>query len=183
MDLPLEGLRVASERAQADGLADRCFAAQADGAALPLKGATFDAISHSDVLCCLPDKLGVLRECRRAIRDAGRMAFTVIFIAADLAADDYAEALAAGPPFVETETSYDDMLAQTGWRLASRADLTAAFATSMKRLIEARAAHATQLSDLVGAAEAEDTSARMRQKLPAVERGLLQRAIFVAEPV
>jgi cyclopropane fatty-acyl-phospholipid synthase-like methyltransferase len=108
VDLPLEGLRVAFERAQMEGLADRCFAAQADGAALPLQARTFDALSH---------------------------------------------------------------------------DLTAAFATSMKRLIEARAAHATQLADLVGADEAEDTSARMRQKLPAVERGLLQRAMFVAEPV
>lgn len=183
VDLPLEGLRVASERAQADGLADHCFVAQADGAALPLKAATFDAISHSDVLCCLPDKLGVFRECRRAIRDNGRMAFTVIFVAVNLSADDYAEAVAAGPPFVETEMDYDDMLAHTGWRLASRIDLTPAFAASMKRMIEAREAHGDQLTELVGAAEYEDMIARMREKVPAIQRRLLARAMFVAEPV
>jgi ubiquinone/menaquinone biosynthesis C-methylase UbiE len=107
VDLPLEGLRVASERVRSDGLSDRCFVAQADGAALPLEDASFDAISHSDVLCCLPDKLGVLCECRRTIRATGRMAFTVIFVAANLSPSDHAEAVAAGPAFVETENTYD----------------------------------------------------------------------------
>jgi ubiquinone/menaquinone biosynthesis C-methylase UbiE len=183
VDLPLEGLRVASERTRTDGLADRCFAAQADGAALPLEAATFDAISHSDVLCCLPDKLGVFRECRRVVRDTGGMAFTVIFITANLSAEDYAEAVAAGPPFVATDMTYEEMLAHTGWRLVSRIDLTAAFAISMKRMIDARTAHEEQLTDLMGAAETKDTSARMRQKLPPIKRGFLQRVMFVAEPV
>lgn len=183
VDLPFEGVRVASERAQADGLADRCFVAQADGAALPLKGQTFDAISHSDVLCCLPDKLGVFRECRRAIRYNGRMAFTVIYITENLPAVDYADALAAGPPFVETETDYETMLARTGWRLASRTDLTSTFANSMRRMVEVREGHADQLTELMGGPEYEEMITRMREKLPATNRGLLQRAMFVAEPV
>lgn len=183
VDLPIEGLRVASARVEADGLGERCFVAQADGAALPLKGQAFDAISHSDVLCCLPDKLGVLRECRSAIRDNGRMAFTVIFIAANLSAEDYAEALAAGPQFVEAETDYEAMLGNTGWRLASRIDLTPKFANSMQRMIEAREAHADQLAELMGAPQYEEMMTQMRAKLPATDRGLLERALFVAEPV
>jgi len=182
VDLPAGGLRVACERARDDGLAGRCFAAQADAAALPLQTASFDAISHSDVLCCLPDKAGVLRECRRAIRDAGRMAFTVIFIAENLSHEDHAEALATGPSFIETPLAYEDMLTQAGWRIVNSIDLTAAFATTMKTMIEARAAHAGELTHLMGAAETEDTSALMRRKLPAIERGLLRRAMFVAEP-
>jgi cyclopropane fatty-acyl-phospholipid synthase-like methyltransferase len=183
VDLPLEGLRVASERIEADGLGERCFVAQADGAALPLKGQAFDAISHSDVLCCLTNKLGVLRECRNAVRESGRMAFTVIFVAASLGAEDYAEALAAGPQFVETETDYEAMLAHTGWRLASRVDLTQTFANSMKRMVEAREAHADQLAELMGALQYEEMITQMRAKLPATKRGLLERAMFVAEPV
>ncbi len=183
VDLPLEGLRVASERAQADGLGERCLVAQADGAALPLKGEMFDAISHSDVLCCLPDKLGVLRECRHVIRHNGRMAFTVIFIAANLPTEDYTEALAAGPQFVEAETDYEDMLARSGWRLASRIDLTSTFVNSMQRMVEVREAHADQLTELMGAPEYKEMIARMREKLPATKRGLLERAMFVAEPV
>ena len=64
-DLPLEGLRIAAARAAADGLADTCRVTVADGAALPFETACFDAILHSDVLCCLEAKLSVLQECRR----------------------------------------------------------------------------------------------------------------------
>ena len=183
IDLPFEGLCVASERARSDELSERCLIVQADGASLPLRGESFDGISHSDVLCCLQDKPGVLRECRRTIRGNGRMAFTVIFIRANLSATDFADAVAAGPPFVETEMDYDAMLAHTGWRLVSRADLTPMFVTSMRGLADARAGHADQLTDLVGATEYENMVARMREKLPAIERRLLERAMFLAQPV
>src|SRR5438046_1704116 len=57
VDLPLAALRIASERAAADGLTRRCKVVAADGAALPFNDASFDALSHSDLLCCTPDKL------------------------------------------------------------------------------------------------------------------------------
>src|SRR5256885_2080884 len=43
VDLPLASLRIACERAVADGLAERCDAVAADGAALPFRDASFDA--------------------------------------------------------------------------------------------------------------------------------------------
>ena len=78
VDLPLTGLRVAVERAVTDGLAQRCSVVVADGAALPFKDGSFDAVSHSDVLCCLPDKLATLQACRRVARAGAKMAFSVI---------------------------------------------------------------------------------------------------------
>ncbi len=51
IDLPRDGLRIASTRAARDGLADRCGMVAADGAALPFHNAEFDAIYHCDVLC------------------------------------------------------------------------------------------------------------------------------------
>ena len=77
MDLPLSGLRIATERAVKDRISDRCRIAVADGSRLPFRDRSFDAVSHSDVLCCLRDKRGVLEACRRVIRDSGRMVFTV----------------------------------------------------------------------------------------------------------
>ena len=182
VDLPLEGLRVAVQRARSDGLSGRCFVAQADGAALPFKGESFDAVSHSDVLCCLPDKTGVLRECRRAIRDTGRMAFTVIFAAKNLSPGDYEDAVAAGPPFVEAEADYETLLKRAGWRLTSRADLTVAFVNSTRRISESREAHSGALAELLGADECRDLLARTRANLSAIDRQLLERAMFVAEP-
>src|SRR5882672_12186486 len=45
LDLPLGGLRLALERAAADSLAQRCEVVAADGAGLPFKDASFDAVS------------------------------------------------------------------------------------------------------------------------------------------
>lgn len=181
-DLPEEGLRLARERAAADGLADRCRIVQADGTKLPVDDASVDAISHSDVLCCLTDKLGVLAECRRTIRSRGRMAFPVIFVAAGLSRQDHADAVAAGPPFVETERDYPTLLARTGWRVVEAADLTATFIKSTRAMLEAREAHRKELKALLGAGEYDDMIARNREKIPAVERGLLRRMLFIAEP-
>ena len=60
VDLPLAALRTALECASADSLSQRCEVVAADGAALPFEDASFDALIHSDVLCCTPDKLAVL---------------------------------------------------------------------------------------------------------------------------
>ena len=183
VDQPLVGLRVALARIRDDGLAGRCNVVQGDGAALPFEDACFDAVTHSDVLCCLRDKVGVLRECRRAIRKTGRSAFTVIYIPQGLSAANHAAAVEAGPSFVETETLYETLLVENGWRVRSRADLTAEFAESARRMIDARLANADQLTVLVGPREHADFLASMRQKLDTIDRGLLERAMFVAEPV
>jgi len=49
--------------------------------ALPFADGSFDAFNHSDVLCCTPDKLGVLRSCRRVARDDAGMTFATIALA------------------------------------------------------------------------------------------------------
>ncbi|MCH7865449.1 MAG: class I SAM-dependent methyltransferase, partial [Proteobacteria bacterium] len=126
-DMPLEGLRVAKQRAETDGLEEKCLIAQADGAALPFREATFDAIYHSDVLCCLVDKRGVLGSCRRVVRDGGKMVFSVIMIAPGLSEPDYAVAADGGPTFIETDTPYPVMLAKAGWEIADHMDQTAAY--------------------------------------------------------
>jgi ubiquinone/menaquinone biosynthesis C-methylase UbiE len=183
VDQPPEGLRVAAARIADDGLRDRCRVVRGDGVALPFEDACFDAVSHSDVLCCLPNKVGVLRECRRVIRNAGRSAFTVIYTPPGLSASDHAAALAAGPSFVQTETPYETMLVEGGWRQLSRADLTPEFAATLRRVIDARLAQADELVALIGREEHEAFVAAMRQKLEVVDRRLLERAMFVAEPV
>jgi len=182
VDLPTEGLRVAFERARLEKLSGRCLIAQADATQLPLAGHAFEAIVHSDVLCCLKDKLGVLRECRRTIREDGRMAFTVIFVAAQLSGRDHADAVAAGPPFVEAEMDYESLLARSGWRLESQIDLTDAFHASMRRMVDAQDVYADQLMQLMGPFESTEWLSRTRSKVPAIARGLIRRAMFVAEP-
>ena len=75
-DLPLDGLRIAIARAERNESSGKCLATVADAAHLPFHDESFDAVNHSDVLCCLVQKREVLSECRRVIRRGGLMAET-----------------------------------------------------------------------------------------------------------
>ena len=50
-DVPLEGLRQAMDRAQAEDVTDRAAAVVSSARALPFRAGTFDAVVHTDVLC------------------------------------------------------------------------------------------------------------------------------------
>jgi SAM-dependent methyltransferase len=180
VDLPLGSLRVALERAATDGLSGRCVAVVADGAALPFKSASFDALSHSDVLCCTPAKQAVLRECRRVARAGARMVFTVIAPAPSLAASERQVAIDSGPPFVDVPDDYAVLLNQSGWRLQERMDMTAAFLQSMRTHLEGMQARAGPLTELLGLDELTVRMNRRHATIAGVGAGLLTRELFVA---
>jgi SAM-dependent methyltransferase len=180
VDLPLAALRMALERAMADNLSQRCEVVAADGAALPFKDASFDALSHSDVLCCTPDKLGVLRACRRVARDGARTVFTVIALTPSLADSERRIAIASGPTFVDSPDDYAVLLDQSGWCLQERTDLTVEFLQSMRTELEGMRARADALADVFGSDEFTERMKRRQVTIAAVDAGLLRRELFVA---
>jgi SAM-dependent methyltransferase len=182
VDLPLGGLRLALERAAADNLAQRCEVVAADGAALPFKDASFDALSHSDVLCCTPDKLGVLRSCRPIARDGARMVFTVIALAPSLTDSERRIAIASGPTFVDSRDDYGVLLAQSGWCLQERTDLTATFVQSMRTELEGMRARADALAEVLGLDEFTECTNHRQATIAALEAAFLRRELFVAGP-
>lgn len=182
VDVPLEAIRIAAARAATEQLAGECWTVVADGAALPLKTAGFDAIGHSDLLCCLESKAAVLDECRRVVRADGRMAFTVISIAPALSSEDYRRAVQAGPLFKETAVPYPAMLEQTGWTITDQFDLTVEYAQAARHMLCEEERRADALARVLGAAEFSDTLARRRRTIEALNQGLLQRELFVAKP-
>ena len=180
VDLPLASLRIARERAAADGLAQRCKAVAADGAALPFRDASFDALSHSDVLCCTPDKLGVLRACRRVARDGSRMVFTVIALAPSLAEAERRIAIESGPKFVDVEDDYGVLLGRSGWPLQERTDLTAALLQYMRAELDGMQARAGALAEVFGSDEFTERMKRQQATIAAIDSGFLRRELFVA---
>lgn len=180
VDLPLNGLKIARGRAQADGLAGRSKVLVADAAALPFPDSSFDAISHSDLLCCLVRKRAVLAACRRAIRRGGRMVFTVITVAPGLSPQSYRRAVVNGPEFVESDRDYRSLLAATGWKVVESFEMTAALAASYRHQLEADQTHEDELTTLIGADAVAERIYMWRAKLGAVDDGLLRRERFVA---
>jgi ubiquinone/menaquinone biosynthesis C-methylase UbiE len=183
VDIPLDGLRIAVRRAVAEQLSGECWIAVADGAALPFKVGWFDAIGHSDVLCCLEAKLSVLKECRRIARSNGRMVFTAISIASGLSPADYERAIAAGAPFKVLGAEYPPMLEEAGWRLTDYIDLTREYAAAVRQMLREEEAHADALIPLFGEAEFTDKLARRRKTVRALDENLLQRELFGATAI
>src|SRR6266567_1817948 len=171
VDLPLTGLRVALDRASADELQQRCRVIVANAAALPFEDASFDAVSHSDVLCCLPAKLSSLEECRRVARANAKTAFSVIALAPSLSESDRRIAIESGPPFVDAPGDYDTLLLQSGWKPLARFDVTAEFAQTLRTSIDGMTARADAITEVVGATEFSERMKRRQATLAAVARG------------
>ena len=182
LDLPVAGLRIASERADSDGISNRVQTIVGDGTNLPFPSRHFSAVSHSDVLCCLLKKQDVLNECRRVIKGDGRMVFTVISIAPCLSHFDFQEAIKFSPSFVESDADYDSMLLSAGWSIIRRTDITKEFEESCERMIKAELEQEPDLRRLIGNKEFEEGNAVWEGKLAVVTKRLLRRELFVVKP-
>ena len=182
VDLPVTGLRIAMDRAVRDRMVGECWVAVADAAHLPLGDCSFDAISHSDVLCCLKDKRTVLTACRRVMRSSGSMVFSVISVAPNLTRSDHARAVESGPEFVEAEADYATLLHQTGWTLLDCRNVTTALMATCHRQLRADQDYKGPLQSIIGVTEFADRQKEWRSKLSVLGEGLLQRHIFVAAP-
>lgn len=179
LDLPINALTKAMKRAQLDGINDRVNAIAASGSALPFKNYSFDVISHSDVLCCMPEKVEMLRECRRIATDKAKMLFSVIAIAGDLPEADHRRALEAGPPFVDAPGRYEDLLAECGWRLLDRIDGTSEHRNSLTALVKAFN-DSTELPVVLGHDVVNEASQRRQEQINVIDAGMLVREIFYA---
>jgi SAM-dependent methyltransferase len=182
VDVPFSGLRIAAERAVEDNLPGECWVAAADGANLPFADDSFDAISHSDVLCCLVGKRAVLESCRRVIRPGGRMVFSVIFVAPGLSPVEYERAVEAGPPFVETDTRYPALLAETGWNVLAECDVTAEFASMIQRQLDVDREQRDGMEAVMGAADYSDRQNSYEFKFTAASDRIIRRSLFVTVP-
>ena len=182
VDIPLNGLRIAAERAASEGLARGVTVVAADAAVLPFPDAGFNAVSHSDLLCCLDQKRSVLADCRRVIHAHGRMAFTVISVVPGLSATAYRRAVANGPDFVESEADYPTLLAETGWTVSGQDDITSDYVASCRRQIDADEAQQDGLVALIGAEAFAERLAKWTSHLAALNDNLLRRDAFVAVP-
>jgi SAM-dependent methyltransferase len=181
-DLPLDGLRIAAGRAVEDGISGNCAAAVADATRLPFCSHTFDAINHSDVLCCLVQKREVLAECRRLIRRDGRMAFSVIYVPFGLGAEDHMLAVESAPEFVETDVDYSTLINATGWKILDRRNFTAEFGLSCSAKLRLEQAERDVLLPLIGAAELDRHRELFSRRIEALERGILKRELFLLAP-
>jgi MPBQ/MSBQ methyltransferase len=136
IDVPFEGLATATRRATREGLGRRAWALAARGQMLPMRPAAFDAVIHTDVLCCLGSKLATLQATFQALRRGGLTAFTVIFPPSGLSAAESRRAIEAGPPNCGLRTSYPSLLRSAGFGEIEERDLTADYLATASRKLQ-----------------------------------------------
>lgn len=181
-DLPIEGLQVAKQRAAKDNLTDLSRMVVASGSALPFRNNWFHAVSHSDVLCCLVDKLSVLKACREVVHPHGVMVFSVILISPNLSQADYREAAELGPSFMASDDTYTHLFGQSGWDLRNHVDLSKQFMETLQVKLNNEINHADDLKRLLGKVETDIRLTRTQAYINGLERGLTRRESFEVVP-
>ena len=140
IDLVEEGIATASRLAEERGLADRARFVRADaGGPLPFADETYDAVVSIDVMCHLPDRLAILREWHRVAAPGARILFTDPTIVTGLVTDsELADRSAVGIYVFSAESVNERLLAQAGFEVERRDDLTENMAGMAGRWHDAR---------------------------------------------
>jgi ubiquinone/menaquinone biosynthesis C-methylase UbiE len=180
LDIPLNALSQAAERAIKDGMTENVNIVSASGTLMPFADESFDCVSHSDVLCCLPEKLQLLKESRRVSRRGARMHFSVILPAEGLFGSELDEVLETGPPFVGLDGTYREMLVDAGWQEVERQDVTVEYKNSLQRLVDGIYTHAAELTELLGAVDLVSRREHREDQIALIERGLMRREAVTA---
>lgn len=182
-DVSSEGLRIAENRAGEEGISDQCRFSLAPCFELPFDDASFDAIGHSDVLCCVEEKLETLKESRRLIRKDGRMAFSVIYLADGASRADIDRAAAAGPSLIEATAPYPDMLKDTGWHIEFQRGVTREFAEAVARHAKEYEARTDDLTAIMGKDEYAEGLTKLRGKQQYIKDRIVKRCVYCVTPV
>lgn len=178
-DVPPEGLAIARTRSQLEGIGDRAWCVNASARRLPFTSASFDAVVHTDVLCCLRPKLTVVRECRRLLRPGGRLAFYTIHTASGLNRQERARAHRSGPWAVASTHAPAELLRRAGFVEVTAIDETDEFRETANAWIDQWDHHRAALADLYGETEFDTRQQERRVQLKAVDDGLLRRSLVI----
>ncbi len=180
LDIPLNALQQAAERAADDRMTEQVGVVAGSGTSLPFAAGTFDRISHSDVLCCLAEKLELLQEARRVSTDDARTHFSVILPARHISGSELDEVLSTGPPYVGVDGDYADLLTSAGWAVAECQDVTEEYKNSLQRLVDGIREHEDELADLLGGEDLISRRKHREDQISLIARGLMRREVYVA---
>lgn len=183
LDIPRNALLQAKERAADDDMTEQVGIVSGSGTSLPFRDRSFDRVSHSDVLCCLPEKLELLNEARRVARDGAGMHFSVILPTTGLSTEEHDEVLETGPPFVGVDGDYGDLLHGSGWRVVECQDVTGEYEDSLQRLVDGFIANKDELGQVLGRDDLASKRKHREDQIALIKRGLLRREAYVATAI
>jgi SAM-dependent methyltransferase len=184
VDVLEEGIAAATAQARARDLDGQATFVRADaGERLPFEEESFDAVLSVDAMCHLPDRRNVLEEWHRLTRPAGRILFTDPTVVTGLVTGtEIADRSAIGMYVFSVASMNEELLAEAGFDLLSREDLTESTATVARRWADARQHFSEQLVADEGAATFEGVQRFLEASHVLARERRLSRYAYVAAP-
>jgi cyclopropane fatty-acyl-phospholipid synthase-like methyltransferase len=179
-DLPHEGLVIALRTARQRHLASRASAIVASARLLPLRSGTFDAVVHTETLCCLSAKASVLRASRKVLKPGGRTAFFTIYVPNGLSKAAKRRALAAAPRYGWSRVSNQQLMQSAGFADIIEKDSTEQFLRTLRGWYEHSNERDAELVELWGAEIFRERQADRLAAIEAIEDGLQRRVLICA---
>jgi len=152
LDINAPGIRNANQLALAKGLASQARFEQFDiSKNLPFTGQTFDAVFANDVLCHLPDRLGVLRQMLRVLKPGGQMLFSDALVIGGMVSHDEIAARSSIGFYVYSPPGENERLIErAGFDQLHVTDTTANAARISERWLQAREKRKQELAATEG---------------------------------
>jgi len=172
LDIPVNALAQAAARAADEDMVGRVRIVAGSATSLPFVNQAFDRVSHSDVLCCLPEKPELLQESRRVVRTGARMHFSVILPAEGLARPEYEKVLESGPPYIGVDGRYPELLREAGWQVEDYQDVTAEYQQSLQRLVDGMQDNEEELVELLGEHDLASIREHRQDQIELIGQGL-----------
>lgn len=183
IDVNAHGIRTAQHAAQAQRLADRARFIEHDAATrLPISDETFDAAYSNDAFCHIPNRLGLLRDCRRVLRPRGRLLFSdALVMNGALSNKEIAARSSIGHYIFVPRGENERLIADAGLTLVQAQDTSERAAAISLRWRDARARKKTALLKIEGEANFEGLQQFLACVHTLTAENRLARFVYVAE--
>jgi ubiquinone/menaquinone biosynthesis C-methylase UbiE len=187
IDANAHGIRAAQHSAEAQSLADRVRFIEHDaGMPLPFSVATsdetFDAAYSNDAFCHIPNRLNLLRECRRVMKPGARLVFSdALVVNGAITNEEIAIRSSIGYYIFVPHRENERLIQEAGFTLLQTLDTTQQAAEISQRWRDARARRKTVLQQIEGEANFEGLKRFLACVHSLTSSNRLARFVYVAE--
>lgn len=150
MDVNAHGVRAGTQAARAQNLAERVRFLEHDAAStLPFPDRTFDAVYSNDAFCHIPNRLGLLRGCRRVLKPGARLLFSdALVVSGAITNAELAIRSSIGYYLFMPPGENERLLREAGFTLVNALDTTESAARISEKWRDARAKRRSELSKI-----------------------------------
>lgn len=183
IDVLAENVTSASERAQANGIADKVSFVCGDATTLPFTDHSYSVVWGQDAWCHIEDKSTLVQEFSRVLKKDGKLVFSDWLLGRPADSRNEAIRRITASPFMAEMQGYEDYLGRHGFKLTDHADGSAAFVERYRAILTRLRALEASLCERFPTRVYEKVLSKQTAVFEGFECGDLRFGSFVARRV